>query len=246
MNRKRMAAMICAVILCMLSASSPGLARAGGGSSGGGGGGGSSSGRHTGGSYYSGRRSNPLTTLLSYGCFAVMASGGTIILVYKSRKAKRAAKKEMELFAKKDHGWEYSQIQERVRRAYFEIQECWSRQDVSYASEYMSRKLQAEFSSKLSWMKIQRKENVMRNVRLRSAVLVDACDRPGEEEDYLWYLIHGRMVDYCINLDTGQKVEGSYRPSSFYEYWKFIKEDGRWVLDEIRQRDEMDINQFLS
>lgn len=33
---------------------------------------------------------------------------------------------------------------------------------------------------------------------------------------------------------------------AFYEYWKFIHLNGHWVLDEIRQKDEMDIDEFAN
>lgn len=34
---------------------------------------------------------------------------------------------------------------------------------------------------------------------------------------------------------------GSRFPRSFVEYWKLVREDGAWVLEEIRQKDEFDI-----
>lgn len=33
-------------------------------------------------------------------------------------------------------------------------------------------------------------------------------------------------------------------PEAFYEYWTFIREEGRWVLDEIRQKDEVDVGEL--
>lgn len=83
-----------------------------------------------------------------------------------------------------------------------------------------------------------------RNVRLLSAVLVDVQNEDGMEKDSLWYLIHGSMVGYYINSDTRVIVRGSTKQEDFYEYWRFILEDGRWVLDKIRQKDDMDLDQF--
>ena len=44
--------------------------------------------------------------------------------------------------------------------------------------------------------------------------------------------------------DTGEVVRGKTSPETFYEYWVFIREDGRWVLDEIRQKDEVDVKRL--
>ena len=52
------------------------------------------------------------------------------------------------------------------------------------------------------------------------------------------------MRDYRIRKSTGEFLEGNEKSVSFYEYWKFIYEDGRWKLDEIKQKDEIDI-EFL-
>ena len=52
------------------------------------------------------------------------------------------------------------------------------------------------------------------------------------------------MIGYYINIDTGEVVRGKTSPETFYEYWVFIREDGRWVLDEIRQKDEVDVERL--
>lgn len=51
-------------------------------------------------------------------------------------------------------------------------------------------------------------------------------------------------MDIIINADTGEVVRGKTSPETFYEYWVFIREDGRWVLDEIRQKDEVDVERL--
>ena len=69
-------------------------------------------------------------------------------------------------------------------------------------------------------------------------------DDEGEEDASIVYLIHGRMIGYYINTDTLEVVRGKKIPESFYEYWTFIREDGRWVLNEIQQKDEVDVHEL--
>ena len=37
---------------------------------------------------------------------------------------------------------------------------------------------------------------------------------------------------------------GSTKPSSFEEYWRFQRQDGVFVLDEVLQKDEITLDQF--
>ena len=50
------------------------------------------------------------------------------------------------------------------------------------------------------------------------------------------------MIDYTINSQTQTIMEGKRKTSTFVEYWKLIKENGCWVLDEIRQKNEFNLD----
>ena len=57
----------------------------------------------------------------------------------------------------------------------------------------------------------------------------------------LWVSIKARMIDYMLNENTNEIVSGDPRKrSSFEEFWRFIRNGDIWVLDEIRQVDEID------
>jgi predicted lipid-binding transport protein (Tim44 family) len=139
-----------------------------------------------------------------------------------------------------------NEIQEQVKNAYFVIQECWKRQDPDYAKDYMSQKCYDDFVMKLGWMQVRNEVPVQKNERLLSAVPVHTFDDLGKDQDYIWYLIHGKMIDYVVDEKTGRMIRGSRKNEAFYEYWKFIHLNGHWVLDEIRQKDEMDIDEFAN
>ena len=83
-----------------------------------------------------------------------------------------------------------------------------------------------------------------KRVQLLSVTPVSVWDDEGEEDASIVYLIHGRMIGYYINTDTLEVVRGKKIPESFYEYWTFIREDGRWVLNEIQQKDEVDVHEL--
>ena len=88
------------------------------------------------------------------------------------------------------------------------------------------------------------KKPIQKRVQLLSVTPVSVWDDEGEEDASIVYLIHGRMIGYYINTDTLEVVRGKKIPESFYEYWTFIREDGRWVLNEIQQKDEVDVHEL--
>lgn len=221
------------------------LARAGGGGSGGGGGGssGGSGNYHTYNDGYSGSsQSNPIATTVQNVIMLIFLSGGSIVFFYKVRKAHHKSKKLMKSYEKLEINWNYKKMQKYIEKAYFEIQECWRRQDVDYAKDYLSESLQKSWSAKLAWMKMREEQEIQEQVRLLSARPVKVVNREGTQNDEVWYLIHGRMKDYRIKKTTGEFLEGNRKPASFYEYWRFIYVKNRWVLDEIIQKDEVHID----
>lgn len=234
------------LIILTLSFCLSGIASAragGGGSSGGSSGGGGSHSTHR---YHNRSGSGNPAAILVHGVIFLIAGSGTILLTYRSRKAKRQSIQLMNAYRKLGINWDYQEIQKHVEKAYFQIQEAWRRYDPSYASFYLSEELAEKWRTQLEWMQIRREEIVQENVRLLSAVPVDVHDETGEERDHIWYLIHGKMVGYYRNLDTKELIRGNPKPEAFYEYWLFVYRDGRWVLHEIRQQNEMDIQEFLN
>lgn len=181
---------------------------------------------------------------LQWTLFGISAGGGTFLLLQKAKKAKRNSRQAMAFFAQMGDNWNYRDIQCQVEEAYFQIQECQRRMDITYGAPYLSEGMQKELDSKMQWMKVRNEEIVQKNVRLLSATPVCAQDEPDEEQDVLWYLIHGKMMRYYIDCTSRQVIRGETKPEAFFEYWKFVYRNKRWVLDEIRQQNEMDIDAF--
>lgn len=249
MKKKALVAWGILILTVMLTV--PVLARAGGGGSSGGSSGGSGGGsgvsHHTNrsGSDSSGSdRPNPLGSFLQLVILVTVASGGSIVFIRKARMASRRSRKAMEVFSQIGENWNADEIQHQVEESYFQIQECWRRMDISYGAPYLSEELQKDFDIKIQWMQIRNEEVVQENVKLLSAMPVAVIDEEGEEKDTIWYLIHGKMTGYYIDKNTRLIVRGKKRPEAFYEYWKFVYRNKRWVLSEIKQKDEIDIDSF--
>ena len=151
----------------------------------------------------------------------------------------------MKQMKKSDSAWKYGQVSSDVEEGFLAIQQAWTNMDMSTASQYMSDELLDSFQTKLNWMKYKNQRNVLEKISLVSALPVAVYDDSDNSRDYIWFYIKGRMVDYTIDTDTQLIVEGSTTPSSFVEYWKFVRKNDRWVLSHILQKNEEDQIPFV-
>lgn len=225
---KRKAGVMIAAILICLMCSMPVWTRAGGGGGGSGSGGSSGSG---GGSFSgsssdaSGSQSGNVVGVFVQGMFLlVLASGGSIVLIWKGRKAKRRSRQAMKVFAQMGDNWDAKEIQRQVEEAYFQIQECWRRMDISYGAPYLSEELQKEFDSKIQWMVIRNEEVIQKNVRLLRAMPVSVQDEPGEwcveRPDQKHFLSIGNL---CTVINGGCFRKSGSKMRWILTLWKIPK-----------------------
>ena len=226
------------------SLSSTILLRAGGG---GGGGGGSSSSGNGGGTPHSGTSRPPtlIETVLQIILLPFLFFSSSILFFVKLTKRSRKSKKLMKQLMQSDNAWKYKDISATVSDSFYAIQTAWANMDMSSASHYMSEDLFNSFQTKLSWMEYRNKKNVLENITLLQALPVAVHDDPDNSRDYIWFYIKGKMVDYTIDTTTQLKTDGNMSPSTFVEYWRFVRKDDSWVLNKILQKDEEEQIPFI-
>lgn len=234
---------IVSLLLISLIISTPQLtlARAGGGGSGGG-----SSSHHSGSIGGYGRRSDPFSSIISIGMFLCISSAG--VIVYKVRISKKKIKSVSVIkeLSKNDFNWDYNEMKKDIEEAFYKIQNAWTERNQDLAKEYMSEKLYIRHRTKTEWMKVRKEKNILKNVKLLKATPISVKDRNGLEEDAVWVHIRAKAKDYIINEESGDLISGNkYKTLPFDEYWKFIRNNKRWILDEIRQIDDVDNLDFF-
>ena len=212
------------------------ILRAGGGSSGGShsSSGGSSS-RHYGSRGYS----SPLSNIISSIIFILILFASTIILYFKVLRASFNSKRYLRLLDNKDITWKYKTIEKRVIETFYIVEEAWTNNDISKAKDYMDKDLYESFNSKLEWMDINNRRNILKKIRLVNLKPVSVYDDKDDNKDLIWFYIKGKMIDYIVDTKTKSIVSGDTKNKSFVEFWKFVKnENNEWVLSEILQEDE--------
>ena len=197
--------------------------------------GGSSSGGHYGRSGYS----NPISSIISYIIFIIVLFASAIILYFKVLRASFNSKRYLRLLDNKDVTWKYKNIEKRVIETFYIVQEAWTNNDIAKAKDYMDKDLYENFKTKLEWMDINNRRNVLKKIRIVNLKPVSVCDDKDDKKDLIWFYIKGKMIDYIVDTKTMSIISGDTKNKSFVEFWKFVKNaDNKWVLGEILQEDE--------
>ena len=196
---------------------------------------GGSSSRHYGSRGYS----SPLSTIISAIIFIIIIFASTIILYFKVLRASFNSKRYLRLLDNKDITWKYKTIEKRVIETFYIVEEAWTNNDISKAKDYMDKDLYENFKSKLEWMDINNRRNILKKIRLVNLKPVSVYDDKDDNKDLIWFYIKGKMIDYIVDTKTNNIVSGNTKNKSFVEFWKFVKnDDNNWVLSEILQEDE--------
>ena len=144
----------------------------------------------------------------------------------------------MRLLDNKDITWNYKNVERQVIDTYYSIQESWSEGDMRNAKKYMTKQLYENFQSKLEWMEVRKRKNILKKIKLLNVKPISIHDDEDDSKDLIWFYIKGRMVDYTINTETKEIVEGTTRNTSFIEFWEFTRTKNNWVLSKVLQKEE--------
>ena len=223
--------MRCLFIVCILCFSiSPVYARAGGGGSSGGGGGGSS-GSSSHGSPPVRRTTSPQDRVVSLITFSFISYGFSYMKKYRRRYNAISMHKDMkkELEENNNSFFDEKKMNKVVADYYYTIQNAWNDRDMDTLKQCLSPTLYDQWQTKLNWWEYEGIRNELSDIRLLKTMVVEVGD------DYFWSYIEGKMRDRMIK---GNEVTQDNK-EIFIEYWRFIVEDDRIYLDEIRQEDEV-------
>ena len=240
--KKKIIMMGAVLLLLIVLPVNAAMARAGGGGggSGGGGGGGGTGGTHSFSSHK--QPSSPLSRFFNYIIFGAVASGGAIVFFIRIHVKGVKARSIMKRLEKMDHSWNYKDYKKTIETIFYKVQNAWMERNQDLASSCLSRSLYDQYQIKSEWMIVRHEKNILKNIRLMEAIPVDVEDFDGDKNDFMWIYIKARAIDYIIDDQTMSLKSGSKTSKPFVEYWKLIKENGAWVLDEIKQKDELDLN----
>lgn len=217
--------------------------RAGGGSSSSSGGG-SSSHSSSGHSRSHGGSTNIITDIIFYIFFLCAAFSTAIMLYLKVLRSSFHSKRYLKILDHQDIAWNYKTIEKQVIETFYIVQEAWTQMNMAKAKNYMDDDLYNSFKVKLEWMEVSHKRNILKKIRLINLKPVSVYDDEDDAKDLIWFYIKGKMIDYTINTENNEKIEGSEFSTSFVEFWKFVRKDNKWLLSKILQQEESNKIEF--
>lgn len=157
----------------------------------------------------------------------------------------KAAKKLILKLSKINPAYEYKPLIRRVSDCFYIVQKAWMERDQSIAKKYMNKFIYELHKSKTDWMKSRHEKNILEKIKILKIKPVGVKSYKDTSLDNLWFYIKATMTDYTIDDRNSQIIKGSKAREVFIEYWKFTKEGRSWVLSEIRQTDEVNVNNLF-
>lgn len=118
----------------------------------------------------------------------------------------------------------------RVQAAFFKVQDAWSGQDMTPVRAFLSDGVMERFRIQLESQKTEGLRNLMDQVQVLSARVVQAAS--DRHFDALHVRILASAVDSYVSLKDGSRVRGSGSSEQFAEVWSFLRRPGAKTLDK--------------
>jgi hypothetical protein len=157
------------------------------------------------------------------------------IITHYARKKNKQAKALISKISQIDKAWNFNALKARIEETFFKVQIAWRDRDQDIAKDYMSERLYKKHKIQTSYMRQKQRRNIMENINLKEAKVVEIMDYIDDSQDSFWVYIVGSMIDYTIDDKTGKIIDGKKINLPFKELWRFIRQGDTWVLDEIDQ-----------
>jgi predicted lipid-binding transport protein (Tim44 family) len=136
-----------------------------------------------------------------------------------------------------DPSFDEAKFQELGMDTFFKIQGAWANRDISLMRPLLTEEMFRTLQEDVEHLKEAKKINRLENIAVRSVDITEAWQESGA--DYITVRIFASMLDYNVDENSGQVVEGSKtEPVKFEEYWTFgrpVGSDNPWQLSAIQQ-----------
>lgn len=165
--------------------------------------------------------------------------------IVRSYKIIKKSKKNRELLDKisiYDNTLEYKTLRERVAICFYIIQESWMKNEISRAKNYMSEKLYSMYCNKVNELRTSNRINIIEDIILVNTKPIEVIIGEDDNKDYIWMYVKGTKKSYQLDTESKSAIKDTLDKGVFKEYWKFIRGNNGWILDETLKLDEINEN----
>ena len=183
-----------------------------------------------------------------------LAVAWIIYAIYEVRRRRmiKKAKQDLENALKEDSSWDVKWLEKVVSEVFMKYQNAWSEKRLLSVKDYMTNsyyeKARKTLEQDLKW-----KKNIIKNITIQGLTLMSVRDNPWKDWDMFAMEVSASMIDYTVDENTWNFIcstmtrkkhewNGKYEKramnesSDFKEYYIFIRSNGKWLLNNIKQK----------
>ncbi len=128
-----------------------------------------------------------------------------------------------------DPAFDEQQFYDRVNRAFVQIQDAWSQQELASVRAFISDGIHERFSLQFMEQRDFGYRPSVSNVVIHQMLLAQV--NRDDFFDLVTIRIKASCIAYRVSLDTGQYVSGNRKTETFVEYWTFLRRRGVQTKD---------------
>ncbi len=135
-----------------------------------------------------------------------------------------------------DPGFDVDYFMEIASDVFFKIQAGWMRRDIDNFKHLLGDQIAGEYAKHFEEMKERGVINKLESIAVREVAIQQAGSTG--KEDFVTVLFTASLLDYTVDENTGDVVEGSMdQPIKFEEEWTWARPVGteNWKLEGIHE-----------
>lgn len=135
-----------------------------------------------------------------------------------------------------DAAFDETRFPDQVTDFFFRVQGAWANRDLTPMRKDLTDEMYQILKEDADRLKAEGRINRLENIAVRSVDVTEAWQESGQ--DYITVRVYANLLDYLVDDQTGEVVEGSKtEPVKFEEYWTFTRPIGTptWQLAAINQ-----------
>ncbi|WP_139024114.1 TIM44-like domain-containing protein [Desulfosporosinus sp. OT] len=156
-------------------------------------------------------------------------------------KAINFTRENMRYYSETFPRWDRDFLVGRVRQVFFWLQDAWSRQDLSAASDYLAATLRNKYQTDLQGMKARGERNIIKEPVLNTGDIEFIHSHLDESTQHFMVMVSASLIDYTVDASQRQISGDNTHRLYFTEFWEFVWQDDRWLLSNIYQEDALEV-----
>jgi len=127
----------------------------------------------------------------------------------------------LDAIKQRDPNFNEAAFLDRAQTAFFKIQQAWTQRNQDVARDVMSDALYERHKMQTDQQIANHQQDVLQNIVIGHARISDV--KPAAPYDAITVAFSASMIDYTIDDRSKQVISGQRSPTTFTEYWTFIR-----------------------